>query len=284
MPTNTDYKVGIKVKKNGQDINLQPSQLTVGDYTMDAEKTNGYVTYKASTGDSASFTQLDVKLDKAEGAEVYEYNGIGNPSSVALTNVTVLSVDLSPFAGREITPDQLYFANVNTLSNNPTPYTEQELVDGGYLKPYMDCSVYNSTYQQGEGTKILNPDGTYIAFLTEAVMKDTFNYWGWKEGDPPLFITYNPSIDPQHYLPATSFKIQEGCIFRLWTTGIPKTRSAAGLLKLWPFDAVSADFKLNLNAHKSQKGDINLVGRASTINFAGTDGQGNPFSYDIITK
>lgn len=43
-------------------------------------------------------------------------------------------------------------------------------------------------------------------------------------------------------------------------------------------------FKLNLNAHKSQKGDINLIDRASTVNFAGTDGQGNPFSYDIITK
>ncbi len=43
-------------------------------------------------------------------------------------------------------------------------------------------------------------------------------------------------------------------------------------------------FKLNLNAHKSQKGDINLVGRASTVNFAGTDGQGNPFSYDVIVK
>lgn len=60
IPTNTDYMVGIKVKKDGQDINLQPSQLTVGDYTMDDTKTNGYVTYKASTGDSASFAQLDV--------------------------------------------------------------------------------------------------------------------------------------------------------------------------------------------------------------------------------
>lgn len=49
-------------------------------------------------------------------------------------------------------------------------------------------------------------------------------------------------------------------------------------------DQIVANFKLNLNAHKSQKGDINLVGRASTVNFAGTDGQGNPFSYDIITK
>lgn len=46
----------------------------------------------------------------------------------------------------------------------------------------------------------------------------------------------------------------------------------------------SADFKLNINEFKSQKGDINLVGHASTVNFAGTDGQGNAFSYDVIVK
>lgn len=43
-------------------------------------------------------------------------------------------------------------------------------------------------------------------------------------------------------------------------------------------------FKLNLNAYKSQSGDLNLVSRASTVNFAGTDGQGKPFSYDVIVK
>ena len=63
VPTNTDYKVGIKVKKDGQDINLQPNQLSVGNFEMDAEKTNGYVTYKASTGDKASFSQFDVRVD-----------------------------------------------------------------------------------------------------------------------------------------------------------------------------------------------------------------------------
>lgn len=45
-----------------------------------------------------------------------------------------------------------------------------------------------------------------------------------------------------------------------------------------------AKFKLVENIHKSQKSDINLISRASTVNFAGTDGQGNPFSYDIVIK
>lgn len=43
-------------------------------------------------------------------------------------------------------------------------------------------------------------------------------------------------------------------------------------------------FKLNVNEFKSQKGDINIVERASTVNFAGTDGQGKAFSYDVIVK
>ena len=70
VPTNSDYKVGIKVKKDGQDISLQPSQLSVGEYTMDDAKTNGYVTYGASTGDDAEYKQLDVVVDK-------NYDGLG---------------------------------------------------------------------------------------------------------------------------------------------------------------------------------------------------------------
>lgn len=46
----------------------------------------------------------------------------------------------------------------------------------------------------------------------------------------------------------------------------------------------TANFKLNVNTFKSQQGDVNVVERANTVNFAGTDGQGNPFSYDIVMK
>lgn len=64
VPTNTDYKVGIRVKKDGEVVNISPENVTVGEYELDAEKTNGYVTYTTATEDEASFTQLDVNVDK----------------------------------------------------------------------------------------------------------------------------------------------------------------------------------------------------------------------------
>ena len=43
--------------------------------------------------------------------------------------------------------------------------------------------------------------------------------------------------------------------------------------------------KLNVNVVKSQKGDLNPTPTEfETVNFAGTDGDGNAFSYDIVIK
>lgn len=43
--------------------------------------------------------------------------------------------------------------------------------------------------------------------------------------------------------------------------------------------------KLNLNVVKSQKGDLNPTPTEfQTVNYAGTDGDGNAFSYDIVIK
>lgn len=51
-----------------------------------------------------------------------------------------------------------------------------------------------------------------------------------------------------------------------------------------PATGYTQTVKLNVNVVKSQKSDINLISRASTVNFAGTDGDGNAFSYDIVIK
>ena len=46
-----------------------------------------------------------------------------------------------------------------------------------------------------------------------------------------------------------------------------------------------AKFKLVENICKSQKGDLNPTPTEfDTVNFAGTDGDGNAFSYDIVIK
>ena len=78
VPTNTDYKVGIKVKRNGEFQQLDPDEITIyaGDTTIptDSEKTNGYVTFTRASGDIASFTQLVVVVDTTSFTEKFKLN------------------------------------------------------------------------------------------------------------------------------------------------------------------------------------------------------------------
>lgn len=68
VATNTDAKIGIKVKKDGEYINLDGSTLSVvtpsTTISADAELTNGYVTFPITTPDTASYVQDTVVVDK----------------------------------------------------------------------------------------------------------------------------------------------------------------------------------------------------------------------------
>ena len=64
VPTNTDYKLGVKVIRNGEIQNLSPDSITLGGLSADVQKTNDYVTFTLSAGDNASYKQCDVRVDK----------------------------------------------------------------------------------------------------------------------------------------------------------------------------------------------------------------------------
>lgn len=63
IPTNTDYKIGVKVVKNGEQLDLDPADVTLGALSADAEKTNDYVTFTEEAGDDASYTQKKLAID-----------------------------------------------------------------------------------------------------------------------------------------------------------------------------------------------------------------------------
>lgn len=63
VPTNTSYRVGLKFKRNGEIQNLKTTEVTVGNQAIDAEKTNGYITYTTESGDDPSFQQFNVVVD-----------------------------------------------------------------------------------------------------------------------------------------------------------------------------------------------------------------------------
>lgn len=63
IPTNTDYKVGVKIVKNGEVLDIDPEDMTLGATTADAEKLNGYITFTKSTGAEANYWQGVLAID-----------------------------------------------------------------------------------------------------------------------------------------------------------------------------------------------------------------------------
>lgn len=67
IPTNTDYRIGVKVTKNGEVLDIDPSEITLGGKAADATKTNGYVTFTLASGDSAKYESNVVALEMEDG-------------------------------------------------------------------------------------------------------------------------------------------------------------------------------------------------------------------------
>ena len=141
----------------------------------------------------------------------------------------------------------------------------------------------NVQWSAGEGTRLVNPSGKQIMFYTEALMKDNFNYFGWKEGDAPIFLANN--LGEATLYPLTSFTIEDGAHFIIHTNNLPANRFAAALFALLPQEAIHADFKLNINEFKSQSGDIaETLADGSSVKVDGTYADGTDFSFDFCTK
>ena len=70
VPTNTDYKIGIKVKRNGAYQSLKPAEITLGALSADEDDVNGYTTFTMSAGDNASYTQETLDIKHAQDSTV----------------------------------------------------------------------------------------------------------------------------------------------------------------------------------------------------------------------
>lgn len=112
VPTNTDYKVGIKVKRNGAYQNLKPAEVTLGTLSADEGDVNGYTTFTFSAGDTASYTQetLDIQHGYDAGYSHPAYAEQNNTG--AALPVVLVSADLSDFAGKTIYPEDVYYSGI----------------------------------------------------------------------------------------------------------------------------------------------------------------------------
>lgn len=63
IPTNTDYKIGVKVVRNGELVALKSSDVTLGTLSADANLEDGYVTFTKASGDEASMEMFNLSVD-----------------------------------------------------------------------------------------------------------------------------------------------------------------------------------------------------------------------------
>jgi hypothetical protein len=119
--TNSDYKIGIKVVKDGESVNLKTSELSVGSLSADAEKFNNYITFNASSDDSESVKLYDINVNKG-----YDVDGAisssGQMPSVKGDFKAMLSVVAGDvgIANIEI-PAEKFVNNYYTWKNASTP-------------------------------------------------------------------------------------------------------------------------------------------------------------------
>ena len=124
IPTNSDYKIGMKVKRNGEVQRLSPSDFTITDtdgntLSVDSNKTNGYETITKASGDEATFKQYGVTVDADMTYAVNEYVGVQQGTTGG--PYVVMDIDLSHLAGTTITPDQLFLAAKQSTASAPEP-------------------------------------------------------------------------------------------------------------------------------------------------------------------
>ena len=259
VPTNTDYKVGMKVKRNGTVQSIKPSEFTITSedgttLSADSEKTNGYVTITKASGDNASFKQYGVHINHG-----YDFNDY--------VKQTGQMTDTSKY-------------------NFPETLTVESLGIGGQVLT-MDNISWG--FKKQAGTPVDVDD--IATWYTPATYSSYAYVFKWPNGTTAVNITrFGISLfDEDGRLVETTTRVVLNPAWHLnfLTTGLIGTVGNYYVIAYQfqfgtPF---SADFKLNINEFKSQSGDIaETVADGSSVIVDGTYADGTTFSFDFCTK
>lgn len=256
VPTNTDYKIGMKVKRNGSVQSIKPSEFTVTDpdgntLSADADKTNGYVTITKASGDEATFKQYGVRIDKGYDFDDY-------------VKQTGFMTDTFPKNfPNATTAESLGIANqILTVDN----------FKWGYAKSTTEVDVDDISRWDTVKTNVV---AGFVIF---------------KNGTTPAVWVSGGKLGT--YVDGQSVQVDEVEIQPQWvlTYGSSGLRGTTNNYYVIAYDfqlgtPFSADFKLNINEFKSQSGDIaETLADGSSVKVDGTYADGTTFSFDFCTK
>lgn len=261
IPTNTDYKVGIKVMRNGKQSILSPSEITLGTLSADSDKTNGYVTFTEQAGDAPAMTQKDVVINKG-----YDYNdtvqSTGFSTSTASLNFPLsCTAESIGVAGLEMSIDSdIQWGSVK----KDTPCTADDIAT--WWNPY--------TNPTGSFVVWKWPNGNSAAAvgMTGSSSGNTYHFYTWKE-DGTLIGDGIPAV------------IQPNWILQ-FNNGVKgqANKYYALAYKMKFGEPYTAKFKLNENVYKSQVGDIaGIISDGSTATLSGEYSDGTEFNFNFVT-
>ena len=273
IPTNTDYKVGIKVTRNGKQSILAPSEVLLDTLSADTDKTNGYVTFTESTGDTPSMVEKDIVINKGHDANYYscdiEKNTTGSTASFQL-----LSADISEYAGKEVFAKDFYIA----FNRSSTAFDEATL--SADLIPYWEVPGIGRYAQYKMKPILARANGDYIySIARDATWQMWIEGWHWPE-DKPAFA-YFPAGGGQGYF-VESFTVKEGDYLTL-NASANNNQTIGIIFKFTSGSEWTQSFKLVENVYKSQLGDLESGAQSSgTVTLAGTYSDNTEFSYDLL--
>lgn len=288
VPTNTDYKIGVKVACNGEQLDLDPADVTLGGLSADAEKTNGYVTFTKAAGDEASNTQKTLAIVHVPNESKLAFQP-SKQSTTYYTSINLSATGFSSFFVEDCLAGVILDKNTQPLSTDVTEFNEPVFwppvtgagdVLGAKLRmvfPYADTTgveywrmaskTYDAIYDDPDNQALsaivigdLPPKGTPLALQQTA----------------PGATTYKPVRKIEVYESAVLAK------------PLSKPRSTYAIVVFKTVDSKPVDlkFKLNENIYKSQVGSLELAGEpaSGTMLIEGTYSDDEPFSINALVK
>lgn len=277
VPTNSDYKVGVKVLRNGKEQSLKPAEVTLGTLSADTDDVNGYTTFTLSAGDNASYTQETLDIQHGYEAGYFKAAFAVQNTTGSTQAITIISADLSDFVGKTIYPKDVYYSG---LGNSRSELALSSLEEN--FGPYWRELPWNYNSLDFK-TLIEDKDGnTQIYMIVSQAARDNYiNYLGWPKDKPGFFVRgpNNTIAIVENYTVKEGDKLAFGKGYN-----VSNNRWYGGKLSITAGEPFDAKFKLNTNIFKSQQGDISQAVRANTVLIEGTYSDDEPFSINAVVK
>ena len=264
VPTNSDFKVGVKIYKNDEEQILEPTEVTLGNLSADPEKTNGYVTFTQATGDEAKMEVSKISVDHI-APETKQARDIRKGQT---TGVSLYINNNTELIGKNIVPGDIYF-RYYIGSNSDTSATVNEALDAepynafhvdGGIAPAVQVVAHKEDAPYDRSRQLVVPNGAWDSLFRAETKEGQLSICVNPEDLPPVGVDYflgYVSIDEQteKYKILLNYTLKEDDLFYYTRMATGRTYRGSDL-KIQIGQPFNANFDLAVNTFKSQQGDI----------------------------